>query len=184
MGKLKPFRDYSEHEVINLFSFQGSYPTSAGTIVKIIKDNNTTPNSVTDISELSNYDNTTSPLFSTIGSVGIVANYNDTPVPLGILLKDVREYDENGERLIYNPRKAAELDCILPHQAVPVLRRGIIHVNGVETIDRGTGGGNPSAGITAYVGDNGNLATDGLIPVGRFLSGFDQDGYVLVAIDF
>jgi hypothetical protein len=184
MSKLKPFRDYSEHEVINLFSFQGSYPTSAGTVVRIVKDNNPVPGSVSDISEISLFDNTLSPLFSTIGTVSKTVNYNDTPAPIGILLKDVREYDENGEYLLHNPRKAAEMDCILPHQAVPVLRRGVVLINGVETIDRGTGGGDPEAGDAIFVGDNGNLATDGLIPVGKFLSGFDKDGYVLAAINF
>ena len=51
-------------------------------------------------------------------------------VPLGMLLYDVREDDENGEKLIFNPRKAAENDYVISGQAVPILTRGIVLYSG------------------------------------------------------
>ena len=30
---LRPFRDYDEHDVVNLFAFSGSYPQTKGNIV-------------------------------------------------------------------------------------------------------------------------------------------------------
>ena len=51
-------------------------------------------------------------------------------VPLGMLLYDVREDDENGEKLIFNPHKAAENDFVIGGQAVPVLTHGIVLYSG------------------------------------------------------
>ena len=44
---------------------------------------------------------------------------------LGITLYDVREFDENGEKLAFNPRKQDELQCSLTGQAVPIATRGV-----------------------------------------------------------
>jgi hypothetical protein len=46
-----------------------------------------------------------------------------TPV-LGITLNQTVLEDENGEKLLYNPVKAAELQAVLSGQAVPVATRG------------------------------------------------------------
>ena len=35
MPTLRPFRDYDEHDVINLFSWSGAVPAYKGTMVKI-----------------------------------------------------------------------------------------------------------------------------------------------------
>jgi hypothetical protein len=44
---------------------------------------------------------------------------------LGITLNQTLATDENGERLLYNPVKRAELQAVLTGQAVPVATRGI-----------------------------------------------------------
>jgi len=62
--------------------------------------------------------------------------------PFGMLLYDVRETDENGEKLIYKPRKAAEMQCAISGQAVPVVRRGMFLYSGIA--------GTPTAGAAAY----------------------------------
>jgi hypothetical protein len=49
---------------------------------------------------------------------------NDAPV-LGITLNQTLLTDENGEKLLYNPVKRAELQSVLSGQAVPVATRGI-----------------------------------------------------------
>jgi hypothetical protein len=47
-----------------------------------------------------------------------------TPV-LGITLNQTLAADENGERLLYNPVKRAELQAVLTGQAVPVATKGV-----------------------------------------------------------
>ena len=186
MPKLRPYRQYSEHDVINgLFSYAGTVPLEAGAIVKISSNFKNSDNTISDFTELSPIDNTISSLFSCVGSVTKTVNFDDTPKPIGITLKKIAEVDENGYPLIYEPRKAAERDVILPHQAVPILTKGIVLINDIDVADHtGAGGGNPSPGDAAYVGDDGRFATDGLVVVGQFLSSLDADGYCLVRFDF
>lgn len=186
MPKLRPYRQYSEHDVVNgLFSYQGTVPVHAGTIVKITNNYKDGNGEISDFSELSPIDNTVSSLFSCIGRVTKTVNFDDTPKPIGLLLKGVMEFDENGIPLIYEPRKAAERDVVLPHQAVPILTKGIVLINDIDTANHtGAGGGLPSPGDAAYIGDDGAFATDGLVVVGQFLSSVDADGYCLVRFDF
>jgi len=53
---------------------------------------------------------------------------NDAPV-LGITLNQTLAFDENGEKLLYNPIKKAELQAVLSGQAVPVATRGMFTLN-------------------------------------------------------
>lgn len=180
MPKLRPYRQYSEHDVINgLFSYSGSAPVNAGTIVKITANYKEESGNISDFSDLSTIDNTVSSLFSCIGSVTKVVNYDDIPKPIGILLKTVMEFDENGIPLIHEPRKAAERDVVLPHQAVPILTRGMVLINDIDI-----SAGEPEPGDAVYVGNNGVFATDGAIVVGKFLSTLDADDYCLISFDF
>jgi hypothetical protein len=48
---------------------------------------------------------------------------------LGIALLQTAKADENGEKLLYNPQKAAELQAVLPGQAVPVATKGVFTVS-------------------------------------------------------
>jgi|694.fasta_scaffold00095_56 hypothetical protein len=184
MINLKPFRQYSEHDVINLFSYIGNYPTEAGTIVKITHNYQNDGNVLNISTNLTSANNALSPIFGVAGSVTKVLAFNETPRPIGILLNNVAEYDENGDPLIYNPRKAAETNTVLPNQAVPILTKGIVLINEIDLSDRGTGGGAPETGDTAYVGNDGKIGTDGIIPIGQFLSEIDSDGYALVKLNF
>lgn len=185
MPNIKPFRDYSQHDVINLFSYGGTPPANAGTLVKIDSDWKNSLGETLNLSNLSSIQNTFSASFEPIGKVTIINSYNES-IPLGILLKNIRQYDENGTPLIYEPRLLAERDFVLPEQAVPVLTRGMIFINDIDITDRGGGGGWPQAGSAAYVGDNGRIATDGILKIGQFLSSVDQqnnDGYCLIKIN-
>ena len=58
-----------------------------------------------------------------------LADYGDSAV--GMLLYDVAEYDENGEKLLYNPRQAVEMQTVISGQAVPIVTDGIFLVNGI-----------------------------------------------------
>ena len=191
MPNLLPYRDYNEHDVINLYTCVTV--ANKGILVKPItspKDNNGTDNSNAGPLKLTSdgvgerFQNTISDLFEIVGEVSPVVNYTDLPGPIGILLHDVRDLDENGEKLIHNPRKMAEKNIVLPKvQAAPILTKGIILINDIDTFSKTGGGGLPSIGAAAYVGDNGRIGTDGMIVLGKFLSKIDQNGYCLVKLN-
>jgi hypothetical protein len=185
MPNLKPFRDFSQHDVVNLFSYGGTPPVNAGTLVKIDSNWKNTLGETLTLSNLSTVSNTLSSSFEPVGKVTIITNYNEA-IPLGILLKNVRQFDENGTPLIYEPQLLAERDFVLPEHAVPVLTKGMIFINDIDTTNRTGGGGWPTLGGAAYVGSNGRIGTDGIIKIGQFLSAVDQEnsnGYCLVRLN-
>ena len=132
--RLYPFRQYSEHDVINLFASDtvDSTPStngngSAGVFVKVSAGNldldpityatNDTVLGKTDYPFLGAAQYPSVPLTFTAATAGV-------PV-LGITLNQTLLTDENGEKLLYNPVKRAELQSVLSGQAVPVATRGI-----------------------------------------------------------
>lgn len=157
MPTLKPFRDYDEKDVINLYAFSGSIPTNKGTLVKVAGEG--FRNDLEPIEMLGNMGD-----FSVNNWVGqrygvfpkvVEANPGDTPV--GMLLFDVKELDENGMPLKYNPRKAAEMEVAISGQAVPIVTRGIFLYSGVVV----SGGVPVTAGAPCYLGWHGVIATSG-----------------------
>jgi hypothetical protein len=129
--RLKPFRDYSEHDVINLFAFGDPAVTLgttdviyAGSAVKVRSGWQNTD----ELSFIGNvgagYSNTVSQRYGVSAEVEYTDGGADEAA-LGITLYDVREFDENGEKLAFNPRKQDELQCSLTGQAVPVATRGV-----------------------------------------------------------
>jgi hypothetical protein len=132
--RLYPFRQYSEHDVINLFANDtvDSTPStngngSAGVFVKVSAGNldldpityatNDTVLGKTDYPFLGAAQYPSVPLTFTAATAG-------SPV-LGITLNQTLLTDENGEKLLYNPVKRAELQAVLSGQAVPVATRGV-----------------------------------------------------------
>ena len=131
---LYSFIQYSEHVVINLFASDtvDSTPStngngSAGVFVKVSAGNldldpityatNDTVLGKTDYPFLGAAQYPSVPLTFTAATAGV-------PV-LGITLNQTLLTDENGEKLLYNPVKRAELQSVLSGQAVPVATRGI-----------------------------------------------------------
>ena len=190
--KLRPFRDFDEHDVLNLFSYDttglsaGSISITKGTLVKIATG-------------WKNYDSgaelggglefiggagTLQPANVVSQRYGVPAKvvYSNTgETPIGLMLYDVKDADENGELLKYKPRKAAEMQAVIPGQAVPVVTRGIFLVQGVL--------GTPTAGGTAYAGGTGQItASTGNYPIsnvaiGKFLGAADVNNETLVKLD-
>jgi hypothetical protein len=79
---------------------------------------------------------------------------------LGMTLNQTAQTDENGEKLLYYPQKAAELQAVLPGQAVPIATKGFFTiVSGAYTgpIAIGTGLKLPS-GVSGVL--TGCLITD------------------------
>ena len=124
--RLRPFRDYSEHDVINLFAFGDDAQAlgttdvvQAGSVVKVKTGwtNGAETEFLGDVG--ASFNNTVSQRYGVTAEVEYTDGGADEAA-LGITLYDVREFDENGEALKFNPRKAAELQAVLSGQAVPV----------------------------------------------------------------
>ena len=171
---LRPYRDYSEHDVVNLFAFDGAQNAdgviaTAGTVVKVAG------NGFQPVADKSLGGGTgflgTIPVdlggtLSIPGLANVVSNRyvltakvqaaNSGSAPLGITLMSTQELDENGEKLVFNPRKAAEKGVVISGQAVPVLTRGII-VYSVSEIDNAA---NVGAGVFISNLNAGELSTE------------------------
>mgnify|MGYP003636429329 FL=1 len=189
--RLKPFRDYSEHDVLNLFAFgdvdvilNASTVVYAGSAVKVKtgwSNTNEPQDMIGDVGAA--YANTVSERYGVNADVQYTDGGADEAA-LGITLYDVREFDENGEALKFNPRKQEELQCSLTGQAVPIATRGVFLM--------ATGAWASSAGLLqdndVFATGNGQLTTQGTKAVnnriGRTLGGPDADGSVLVKFDF
>ncbi len=182
MPTLRPFRDYDEHDVINLFSFSGTLPLNKGTFVRPVGSG--WVSSQTNVQNLGAvgqaYQNVYSFRYGVQTQVGLAATGQTT---IGCTLYDIREQDENGEYLKYNPRKAAEMEVILSGQAVPILTRGIVLYSGTSASVAGW-----VAGDTLYVSGAGLLCNSSLnqVPgstVGTCLSIPDQKNWALIKIN-
>jgi hypothetical protein len=131
--RLYPFRQYSDFDVINMFasSTLDDNPStngngSAGVFVKVNAGNlDLDPITYASNSYLGKTD------YPFLGAaqypsvpLTFTAATNDAPV-LGITLNQTLAFDENGEKLLYNPVKRQELQAVLSGQAVPVATRGM-----------------------------------------------------------
>jgi len=177
---LRPFRDYDEKDVINLYHFSGTLPATKGTLVKIQGNGWITSDEISMLGSVGNsYSNTVSERYGVVAAV-TTAGASDSP--LGMMLYDVKETDENGESLVFNPRKAAEMDIALSGQAVPVVNRGVFLYSGTQLASD-----SPTAGQNLYCGANGEIITgnpgSANTKVGRALGTKDSDGVVLVHLD-
>ncbi len=160
MAELRPFRDYDEKDVINLFAMDLSTGTNAGGAIDLT-DSWANRLKHGHVVALSNGWNKGLELHEMLGEAGdgsaglsnvttqrygITAKMRSAGVvsgaalaPLGLTLFNIAQYDENGEQLKFNPHKASELEACIVGQAVPVVTRGIFLVNGVTTDDEGNG---------------------------------------------
>jgi len=204
MPNLRPFRDYDEHDVINLFtltdkntslSADGS-KVNKGTLVQI----NTTD-------EANGWMNTTEAIGS-MGNAGTAVggtvslrygvNAKVEPcqsgqVPVGITLYDMAERDENGEKLLYNPRKAEEMQVVLSGQAMPVATKGIFLYSGYITSEDNGLKGSVTPGVALYQTNSGNPGELGLsstgpggtapTKVGKALGKVDANNHVLIKLE-
>ena len=185
--KLRPFRDYSEHDVINLFAFGDDAAAlgttdviQAGSVVKVKTGwtNGAETEFLGDVG--ASFNNTVSQRYGVTAEVEYTDGGADEAA-LGITLYDVREYDENGEALKFNPRKAAELQAC---QAVPVATRGLF----LMATGAFAGANSVAINMDVFATGNGQLTTVGNKDtnnrIGRTLGGPDADGSVLIRFDF
>jgi len=162
---LRPFRQYNENDVVNFFTFSGAAESTSviltkGAVVKVqapgfnpLTASLSTPNEMLG-SVGASYTNTVSERYGVAPKVSLATSGSSV---LGLTLLDIRELDENGEKLVFNPRKAAEMNVVVSGQAVPVLTKGLVLYSGT----------NATAGHVAWVGATaGELNSSATLPAG------------------
>lgn len=150
--RILPFRQYNETDVINMFALESAYVNEAttdssfgdaGVFVTVANgDFNADPVTYATDAYLGKTD------YPFVGanqypSVSLkVKPAVSGNALLGITLNQTAKTDENGEKLLYYPQKALELQAVLPGQSVPVATRGVFTLastayNGALTIGGG-----------------------------------------------
>ena len=134
--RLYPYRQYSDVDVINMFASDTVDATpstngngSAGVFVKVSAGNlDLDPIQYTATDITNTLGKTDYPFLGAVQYPAVPLKFTAAtagePV-LGMTLNQTLSTDENGERLLYNPVKRAELQAVLTGQAVPVATRGI-----------------------------------------------------------
>lgn len=122
--------------------------------------------------------NTASARYATTAKI-IVAGSGDNA--LGMLLMDVKETDENGEKLIFNPRKAAEMGVVVSGQSVPVLSRGIILYSGAVLAAESFSAGDKLYGAAS--GEITSVAGGTKVVIGKALGDKDTNNFVLIKLE-
>lgn len=153
MPLIRPLRDYNEKDVINLYTFSGQTTkeqiVNRGTLVAIVGDGWRPDVEPTEL--LGSYgdfsvNNVQAQRYGTPAKVTFCGTGDQ---PLGLTLFDIRELDENGIPLKYNPRKAAELEACISGQTVPIVTKGIFLYSGLVS---------PTAGGPIYASANGTIS--------------------------
>lgn len=180
---LRPFRNYSEHDVVNLFSYSGdSTLVKKGVAVKVVGDGFAPEANTSPVEFLGNvgasFPNSQSQRFGVKSKVALAGSGDAI---LGLTLLDIRETDENGEKLVFNPRKAAEMNVVVSGQAVPVLTKGVILYSG-DAIANATVG--QYAVVSGTAGELANTSTlrPNEVSLGRFL-GRAVNGTALIKLN-
>ena len=160
--RLLPFRDYDEHDVVNLFKSAGALSDfidlsdatkrstpqgDAGVFVTVSAgdltgdwdpvDVTTNPASLLGKTDYPHIGRNTYPQAAL--SVSPTAG-SATESCIGITLRQTVARDELGENLLYNPVKKDELFGVLPGEAVPVLSKGLITLTADALTEAGTVG--------------------------------------------
>lgn len=151
--RLLPNRSINEKDVINGYSFN-SNSGEAGTFVKVSAGNlNLDPVEYGDFGPFANSLGNAKSQYPYVPQKVTAAGTGDAGLIIGMILRDVREVDENGEKLLYYPQKKQDLQCVLSGEAVPIASRGVVEIN-----VRGLAGG-----VCPNVGDAAVVVADGKV---------------------
>lgn len=178
---LKPFRDHSEHEVINLYAAQEG-DLSKGTFVQLVSfdpDNHSSYGAV--MPHLTEHAHA----FQYQVNARVKAATANTGV-LGITLFDVKsqlDYPFNTPAYLGDPQRLAEQQVVPSGQAVPICKRGMFEVQGFS--------GSPYPGAAAVIvtasgasGGTVGVAAAGTTPnVGMWLSSSGKDGGAILQVN-
>ena len=131
--RLLPFRSYDDNDVINFYSLD-TITGEAGSVVAVSEANlDLQPVEYTSRGDSDSWVEQQGNALSLYPQVPYKVTKcvatGATVHPLGILLRDVRAKDENGENLLYYPEKREELQCVVSGEAVPIATKGIFTMN-------------------------------------------------------
>lgn len=138
MKRLMPFRDYDEHDVINLFALNTSNSKindtgngDSGVIVKVTNGTIVHGEAVALASDAylgkTDFANVGRNYYPSVSLTVGPAGTGDSP--LGITLFETAKYDENDEKLLYYPQKALENQVVISGNAVPVATKGTFQLS-------------------------------------------------------
>lgn len=176
--RILPYRDYSEHDVVNLFALD----VSGLTLTNLVPNNSTAqaydsgvvvkvktgvlPGDAPSQLDSASGDKLRDYLGASFSSAHI--GYNAYPsngmtvepadggeVALGITLRETLAFGENGEKMLYNKQQLDEAQAVLPGETVPVLTRGLVLLGAKSFVSSEE----PAVGQAIYPGAGG-LLTD------------------------
>lgn len=143
--RILPYRDYSEHDVVNLFALDvssatladmvpgGSGDFDAGVVVQVGDGvlPGDTPSTLATSGSLRDYLGASFSGahigFNAYPSNGMtVVPADGSGATLGITLRETLAFDENGEKMLYYKQKLDEAQGVLPGETVPVLSKGMV----------------------------------------------------------
>jgi len=177
MATLRPFRDYDEKDVINLYALNYDYSTitswdtrvAHGRLVKLSTEGWKNDHEIDMIGHAGDM-HITGTVHQRYGVKSKVDLAGAAEAVLGMTLNHVAKLDENGEQLKFNPRKASELEAVIEGQPVPIVTRGLFLIEDAALAALNSGAG-PDAGSDLTSGADGGLAvwTSGDPVIGKTL---------------
>lgn len=179
--KLKPLRDYSEHDVIPFFALDTA-TGAKGTLVKVAGSgfiNNAAHGIAYNLN--SSTKNVYTPRWEVKAKV---TRTSSGEYPLGFILYDVKETSSFGTPYMHDPQRKLEAQCVVSGEGNPIVRKGLFMVG-----DLPTGGLHPLPGrvvvqSTTEPGQWAVAAAGTAGAFGVFLGAYDSDNYALVSVDF
>ena len=181
MIRLKPFRSYSEHDVINLFALHGT-TGDEGNFAKVYSTGWVSTQDFRTIN-LTSEANVVSQRRVNRAEVTLCTSGDDKGDALGVLLKNVRTVDYLGRDLVYDDVRKTEMNAVVSGETLTVLKRGMLLVSGIEgtpAVGSGIAVSNTLAG--SWRSYNPAVETS-VKTLGQILSSNDRDGYALCFID-
>ena len=166
-NRILPIRDYSEHDVIPFFALDTT--GVAGTFVSPTSFNPNDTDGMSDTPVGAEFDGVHSFRYEVRNKVTAATSGATKFDVLGITLNDTREYDENGNRLIYNPQKKLEMQCVLSGEAVPIVTRGYF------ALISGAYEGTPAIGKVGCISHTTPGAIAAVAPEDLTSEGFSED---------
>lgn len=121
--KLLPLIEFDESDVINMYALSGW--GEKGTFVKVSAGNFDSAQGIIDNAGVA-IDKTVSPMWGSLLKVVPCASGDAPSAILGVMLKNVFQYDENGQLLKFLKQKRIELDTVNSGEAVPILTEATI----------------------------------------------------------
>lgn len=182
--KIKEFI-IDDHDIVNgLFSYSGSIPVTAGTVLTALNASGYKSSEADLVPVAFTATNSFANTVSTRWSLGCkVKDASSGDMPLGLLRYDVRETDENGQRYQFYPRKWEENQWLASGQGIPILNKGFVFISGaIGAVQVGSFGYASGAGVLNAVAP-GNVTAGTAFRVGKFWGAPSDNGMALFQID-